>query len=231
MKQEFIVKGEKSPYSRAERHLAERLKTLRRDYKGDKQTFVDHLTKKVDDIQFTKAEADRIWDRMHKLQYFSDGETIVMLDKKHKLHFPQYFYSGNNNSFDNYAVELLSKDVFVHHGGVPGVCTEAKARAMAKARAARWGKCAPEEPKEEPVAEVIETSILSEYAQPLIRPDQLTDAELDEHIAEIQATLNAFMFEKNKRAEIVARKRELYKTMSELVESEGFTLEEIMDTI
>lgn len=86
-------------------------------------------------------------------------------------------------------------------------------------------------PKEEPVAESVETPILPEHVQLLVRPDQLTDTELDEHIAELQATLNAFVVEKNKRAEIVAKKRELFKTVSELIKSEGFTLDEIMQIV
>lgn len=72
---------------------------------------------------------------------------------------------------------------------------------------------------------------LPEYAKLPVSPDQLTDAELDTAIQEIQATLNAFVSEKNKRAEIVAKKHELFKTVTELIEGEGFTLDEIMQIV
>lgn len=82
-----------------------------------------------------------------------------------------------------------------------------------------------------PVQEVSVPTKLPEYAKLPASPDQLTDAELDIAIQELQATLNAFMVEKKIRAEIVAKKRELFKTVSELVESEGFTLDEIMQIV
>lgn len=82
---------------------------------------------------------------------------------------------------------------------------------------------------QEPSVQEVQT--LPEYAKLSVRPDQLTDAELDSAIQELQATLNAFVSEKNKRAEIVAKKRELFKAVSELIEGEGFTLDEIMQIV
>ena len=78
---------------------------------------------------------------------------------------------------------------------------------------------------------VIEAPKLPEYAKLSVSPDQLTDAELDTAIQELQATLNAFVSEKNRRAEITAKKRELFKTVSELIAGEGFTLDEIMQIV
>lgn len=77
----------------------------------------------------------------------------------------------------------------------------------------------------------VEAPKLPEYAKLPVSPDQLTDAELDTAIQELQATLNAFVSEKNKRTEIVAKKRELFKTVSELIAGEGFTLDEIMQIV
>lgn len=85
--------------------------------------------------------------------------------------------------------------------------------------------------KKEPVILPVEAPKLPEYAKLPVRPEQLTDAELDSAIQELQATLNAFVSEKNKRAEIVAKKRELFKAVSELIAGEGFTLEEIMQIV
>lgn len=86
--------------------------------------------------------------------------------------------------------------------------------------------------KKEPVAILpVEASKLPEYAKLPVSPNQLTDAELDTAIQELQATLNTFVSEKNKRAEIVAKKRELFKTVSELIAGEGFTLDEIMQIV
>ena len=86
--------------------------------------------------------------------------------------------------------------------------------------------------KKEPVAILpVEAPKLPEYAKFPVSPEQLTDAELDNAIQELQATLNAFVSEKNKRAEIVAKKRELFKTVSELIKGEGFTLDEIMQIV
>lgn len=86
--------------------------------------------------------------------------------------------------------------------------------------------------KKEPVVILpVETPKLPEYAKLPVSPDQLTDAELDTAIQELQATLNAFVSEKNKRAEIIAKKRELFKTVSELIAGEGFTLDEIMQIV
>lgn len=85
--------------------------------------------------------------------------------------------------------------------------------------------------KKEPVILPVEAPKLPEYAKLPVPPEQLTDAELDNAIQELQATLNAFVSEKNKRAEIVAKKRELFKAVSELIEGEGFTLDEIMQIV
>ena len=86
--------------------------------------------------------------------------------------------------------------------------------------------------KKEPVAILpVEAPKLPEYAKLPVSPDQLTDAELDTAIQELQATINAFVSEKNKRAEIAAKKRELFKTVSELIAGEGFTLDEIMQIV
>lgn len=72
---------------------------------------------------------------------------------------------------------------------------------------------------------------LPEYAKLPVPPNQLTDSELDIAIRELQATLNAFISEKNERAKITAKKRELFKTVSELIAGEGFTLDEIMQIV
>lgn len=90
----------------------------------------------------------------------------------------------------------------------------------------------PRAKKEVPVKVAeFEAPKLPEYAKLPVSPNQLTDAELDTAIQELQATLNAFVSEKNKRAEIIAKKRELFKTVSELITGEGFTLDEIMQIV
>lgn len=98
-------------------------------------------------------------------------------------------------------------------------------------KAAELYKPTPRAKKESVAILPIETPKLPEYAKLPVSPDQLTDAELDTAIQELQATLNAFVSEKNKRAEIVAKKRELFKTVSELIAGEGFTLDEIMQIV
>lgn len=86
--------------------------------------------------------------------------------------------------------------------------------------------------KKEPVAILpAEAPKLPEYAKLPVSPEQLNDAELDTAIQELQATLNTFVSEKNKRNEIAAKKRELFKTVSELIAGEGFTLDEIMQIV
>ncbi len=72
---------------------------------------------------------------------------------------------------------------------------------------------------------------LPEYAKLPVSPDQLTDAELDTAIQELQATLNAFVSEKNKRAEEELKKNNLLKALQELAESEGYSLEELMKMV
>ena len=98
-------------------------------------------------------------------------------------------------------------------------------------KAAELYKPTPRAKKESVVTLPIEAPKLPEYAKLPVSPDQLTDAELDTAIQELQATLNAFVSEKNKRAEEELKKNNLLKALQELAESEGYSLEELMKMV
>ncbi|MBP5597701.1 MAG: hypothetical protein J6Y02_20185 [Pseudobutyrivibrio sp.] len=181
---------------------------------------VDELFKAFKPGIGSKAEAERI------VLYLIDDRVIVKDGDRYKWH-------GDVNVWDNvdrrrkYVLEMLmhadaTKREVIHHPG-------RKTVSRAKKAAAEQVSVSPEQPiVQEPE---LEAPKLPEYAKLHVSPDQLTDAELDIAIQELQATLNAFVSEKNKRAEITAKKRELFKTVSELIAGEGFTLDEIMQIV
>lgn len=104
MDKQFLNVQEGAVYSPAVVYLATRLKTLRFT---DKREFIKHMTARTDGMQFSKAEALRIWDALHSVVYYYDEKEHTGLNANHKLTFPRNWYTNSANSFENYANDLM----------------------------------------------------------------------------------------------------------------------------
>lgn len=185
---------------------------------------VDELFKAFKPGIGSKAEAERI------ILYLIDDRVIVKDGNRYKWY-------GDVNVWDNidrrrkYVLEMLmhadeTKREVIHH---PGHKNFAEIVRRAKKAAAEQVVVSPEQPIAQ--APELEAPKLPEYAKLPVSPNQLTDAELDTAIQELQATLNAFVSEKNRRAEEEFKKNDLLKALRELAESEGYSLEELMKMV
>lgn len=184
---------------------------------------VDELFKAFKSGIGSKAEAERI------ILYLIDDRVIIKDGNRYKWH-------GDVNVWDNidrrrkYVLEMLmhadeTKREVIHH---PGHKNFAEIVRRAK-KAAEQATASPEQP----IVQIPEPEApkLPEYAKLHVSPDQLTDAELDTAIQELQATLNAFVSEKNRRAEEEVKMSKVLKTLRELAESEGYSLEALMKMV
>lgn len=177
---------------------------------------VDELFKAFKPGIGTKAEAERI------VLYLIDDRVIIKDGNRYKWHGDVNVW-GDVDCRRKYVLEMLmhtdeTKREVIRH---PGHKNFAEIVRRAKKAA------------EQPIVQVpeLEAPKLPEYAKLHVSPDQLTDAELDTAIQELQATLNAFVSEKNRRAEEEVKMSKVLKTLRELAESEGYSLETLMKMV
>ena len=184
---------------------------------------VDELFKAFKPGIGSKAEAERI------ILYLMDDRIIIEDGNRYKWHGDVNVW-GDVDCRRKYVLEMLmhtdeTKREVIHR---PGHKNFAEIVRRAK-KAAEQATVSSEQPiVQEPE---LEAPKLPEYAKLHVSPDQLTDAELDTAIQELQATLNVFVSEKNRRAEEELKKNNLLKALQELAESEGYSLEELMKMV
>ena len=223
-----------NPFSPAEIFLAGRLRSLKTE-KVTKDEVVTTMTKSIDGICFTKAEAVRIWNALQSVTFFYDGHEMTAIEKG-KLIIPRVFRVNNSNFFENYAKDLIEQgEIQKHWGGIKGVCSEAKRLAMEKARAAKNKPEIVEAQKQEE-----EVKIVSQEDSPKV-PLFGIDGKLDlssykdEDLPALQeAIAKAFADEQLRREEVrkeAERHAKIQQTLAvikEMLASEGITWDDIL---
>ena len=220
-----------NPFSPAEIFLAGRLRSLKME-KVTKDEVITIMTKSIDGICFTKAEAVRIWNALQSVTFFHDGHEMTAIEKG-KLIIPRVYRVNNSNFFENYAKDLIEQgDIQKHCGGIKGVCSEAKRLAMKKAREAK---------KKLTMASLVHDEGTSEFYGPEVKQEESpklpmfgVDGKIDfssykdEDLASI-----AVAFQKAVEEEQAARAhrthvQKVLAVIKEMVASEGLNWEEIL---
>ena len=103
--------------------------------------------------------------------------------------------------------------------------------------AAKLYQTNPRTAKEAPAVEVQKATVVPEqpvavsYAGKPVKPEQLTDEEIELSIREYRLSLDLLEQEKTKRDSVKAKKAELLKVFNEMAKKEGFDLEDIIGII
>lgn len=171
---------------------------------------IDGLTNAEQQASFRSAVTHNFNEKDHGF----DLQQIFIIDKKNPSH-----WTRNTGAKDN------PKDIELVDRIRKAMSLVSKMKRIQ--RRARVKVISPV--KEVTVSNPVAT--LPEGGKLPIDPKQLTDDELKGAIEEIQATLNCFLTERDNRARVYAKKAELLKTIREMLEGEGFTLEDIMGIV
>lgn len=216
-----------NPFSPAEIFLAGRLRSLKTE-KVTKDEVITIMTKSIDGICFTKAEAVRIWNALQSVTFFHDGHEMTAIEKG-KLIIPRVFRVNNSNFFENYAKDLIEHgEIQKHWGGIKGVCSEAKRLAMEKARAAKHKPKIVEAQKQEE-----EVKIVSQEESPKVPLFDCTGKlDLSSYKDEDLATL-VTAFQKAVEEEQAARAhrahvQKILAVIKEMITSEGLSWDEVL---
>lgn len=211
MKAIYLTKLAGAKYSQAEMFLANKLRTMKSHY-TDKDSFIKHLMSPVGDMEFSRAEALRIYDAMHSVTFYDSNadRQFTGMDDHHRLTFKAEYYKNNSNFFENYARSIFEEcKIVVRKGHVPGkkkACTPkmlAHLENMRAAKAAKKEQLSKEQeaPKEEVLTEdaPIKTNLF----------DGLTLDELREAQNQLTEAIMAAQAEEKRRADI----RHQYETL------------------
>lgn len=222
MKQKFLVKGknfkgEEVKFSPAEMHLASLLRTLKSSYdKKDKSAFFKHMMAESDGKSFSKAEVIRLWKAMHKVAYWNADfqKYIIPMSADHNLYFPREYYRNNSNFFESYAKQLLEEgEILVHRGRPKGYSNPTMTKVLAN-------------PTKEDISSTVEAclqAVADQSAKVAALSEQLKQEE--ETLVKLQAKLKAASYEQS-----LAKKREFFATLSQMVKEEGYDLKELVES-
>lgn len=117
----YLQRTEGQKFSRAEIHLANKLRTLKSTYRT-KDDFIKHMTTAVDGMSFIKSEALRLYKAMREVKFYDNGTWLTGLDKNGKLCFRRELTTSGSNFFEEYAHTLLDDaNIIQPRGRKPGV--------------------------------------------------------------------------------------------------------------
>ena len=116
MKESMLTVQEGAKFSPAAVFLGQLLRNLKSSYET-KPDFIRHMSKRIEDKQFTKSEVLRLWDALHNITYYYNGAEHPGMDQSHHLTFVRPMYAGFSVFFERYAQELLEYGNIVQHRG------------------------------------------------------------------------------------------------------------------
>ena len=169
----------------------------------------------------THAEATRI------VKYLEEDRTLVKDGKQFKWHGDVKIWD-DRDARRKYVLEMLE-----HADDTRIKVIRKNNDALPPALVAYNNK----RKKQEAVINVKEAAIVPEqpvaisYAGKPVKPEQLTDEELELGIKEYSLSFQLLQQEKVKRDALKAKKAELLKVFSEMAKDEGFSLEDILGVI